>query len=635
MTDPRRYDPEQALQGRNTVKPLGRHDPRTAGRHRLIAVIGQGAMGRVLLGRAPDGRLVAVKMIHRHLAKNPEFRARFRLEVQASQRVTGAYTAAVMDADPEAEAPWLASVFVPGPSLRDAIDQHGPMSLGGLRLLTAGLGSALLEIHRAGMIHRDLKPSNVLLAQDGPRVIDFGIARALEADLQLTSTGTLVGSPAFMSPEQASGNELSTASDVFSVGAMLVMAATGESPFLGASAPQTLYNVVHHHPDTSRVPAPLRPIVAACLDKNPAHRPAPRQLIDSVADITARSGWSAGVRRQITQDRAEAERWVATGGEVPEQSPRRTARWVAAAAVLVLLAAGAVTTFLLTRGTTPAPVDPLANRTLELTDEQLRLTDTCALLGNDVVGHLGQPVKPELTNSSVCGTKFVESGGRRTQLTVGVGTALSGGKPVTEQIAGRPMLDTSVSADSCARAIAVRDQPLLGVEVKITAAEGASCVLAGDALKAVAGRLAASPPSVRSPKQSVVRMVPCDSVAQDVIAAQAGTGAAPVPVDAHTCTWAGSRFTITVHTAEGKRVDVDPKYTGLLVNGGTLGDFPSARRIDPDGTCATYHLVRPTIEDRGELIAVTAQPTGPGAAETACAATESVLGGVVARLRSL
>ncbi|WP_433659637.1 serine/threonine-protein kinase [Nocardia sp. CA-128927] len=603
-----------------------------AGRHQLIAVIGQGAMGRVLLGRSPDGRLVAVKMIHRHLAKNPEFRARFRLEVQASQRVTGAYTAAVMDADSEAEEPWLASVFVPGPALREAIDQHGPMSLGGLRLPTAGLGSALMEIHRAGMIHRDLKPTNVLLAEDGPRVIDFGIARALEADLQITSTGTLVGSPAFMSPEQASGHELTTASDVFSVGAMLVLAATGESPFLGASAPQTLYNVVHNHPDTSRVPAPLRPVVDACLDKNPAHRPDPRQLIDSVAAITARSAWPAGIRQQITRDRADAKRWVDSGGVLPEQpAPRRTARWIAAAAVLALLVAGSITAFLINRNN-PSP-DPLANRTLELTDEQLRLADTCALLGNDVVGKLGQPVKPELADSSLCGTKFIEPGGRQTQLTVGVGTSVAG-KQLAEQVAGRSVLDTTVAARSCGRAVAVRDQPTLGVEVKTIEAEGDSCKLAADALKAVVTRLVTNPPSVHPSKQSVVRIVPCESVAQDVISPQVGAGTPPTPVDAHTCTWSGSPFVITVHTAEGKRVDSDPKYTRLLVNGGKLGDFPSARRIDPNGTCATYYLVRPTIEDRGEQIAVTAQPTGAGAAETACAATEAVLTGVAARMGS-
>ncbi|GAA5100747.1 serine/threonine-protein kinase [Nocardia iowensis] len=617
------------------MKPLGPHDPRTAGRHRLIAVIGQGAMGRVLLGRSPDGRLVAVKMIHHHLARNAEFRTRFRLEVQASQRVTGAYTAAVMDADADAEEPWLASVFVPGPDLRAAIEQHGPMSLGGLRLLTAGLGSALLEIHRAGMIHRDLKPTNVLLAEDGPRVIDFGIARAVVPDLQLTSTGTLLGSPAFMSPEQASGHELSTASDVFSVGAMLVLAATGQRPFLGASAPQTLYNVVHQHPDTSRVPSVLRHLVAACLDKNPANRPDPTQLIDSVAAITARAAWPAGIRRQIIQDRAEAERWADSGGEVPDRpAPRRTARWVAAAAVLVLLAAGAVTIFLVDRGSPPEAADPLANRTLELTDEQLRLADTCALLGNDVVGSLGQPVKPELADSSRCGTPFVETDGRQVRMDLAVGTSVAAGRQLAEQVADRSVLDTTTQAGSCGRAVAVRTQPTLGVEVKITEAEGDSCKLAADALKAVVTRLVTNPPSVQPPKTSVVRLVPCESVDQAIVAAHVGAGVQPTIVDAHTCTWPGAPFVITLHTAEAKRVDSDPRYTALFVNGGKLGDFPSARRIDPDGTCATYYLVRPTIEDRGEVIAVTARPAAVAAAETACATTEAIITGVAARMGS-
>ncbi|MFG1789925.1 serine/threonine-protein kinase [Nocardia sp. NPDC049149] len=610
------------------MKPLGRHDPRVAGRHRLVAVIGHGAMGRVLLGRAPDGRLVAVKMIHRHLAANPEFRARFRLEVQASQRVTGAYTAAVRDADPDAEEPWLASVFVPGPSLRAAVDQYGPMPLGGLRLLTAGLGSALVEIHRAGMIHRDLKPTNVLLAEDGPRVIDFGIARALEADLQLTGTGTLVGSPAFMSPEQASGHELGTASDVFSVGAMLVMAATGESPFLGASTPQTLYNVVHNSADTSQVPAALRPVVAACLEKNPAARPTPGQLIDAVAAMTARPGWPAAVRQQIGRDRAAAENWVETG-EAPIRSSRHTAIWVAAAAVLAVLAAGTITAFLVDRGGSPDTPDPLANRTLELTDEQMRLTDTCALLGNDVVGSLGQPVRPELADSSMCGTTFVEPGGRRTRMTVSVGTAVAG-QPRTEQVAGRSVLDTTSGVRSCGRAVAVRTEPTLGVDVKIAEADGDSCTLATAALKAVVTRLVTNPPSVHPPKQSAVTLVPCDAVDQAVLAPYTG-GARPTAVDVHTCTWTGSPFVITLHAAESKRVDSDPRYTVLEVNAGKLGDLQAARRIDADGTCATYYLVRPTIEDRGELIAVTAQPAAAGAADTACATTEAVLTGVEAR----
>ncbi|MEU0504434.1 serine/threonine-protein kinase [Nocardia sp. NPDC005998] len=605
-----------------------------AGRHRLIAVVGQGAMGRVLLGRSPDGRLVAVKMIHRHLAQNPEFRARFRLEVQASQRVTGAYTAAVMDADPDAPEPWLASVFVPGPALRDAVDQFGPMPLGGLRLLTAGLASALMEIHRAGMVHRDLKPTNVLLAEDGPRVIDFGIARALEGDPQLTSTGSLIGSPAFMSPEQAEGRQLTAASDVFSVGAMLLFAATGQSPFLGASPPQTLYNVVHNRADTSRVPTILRPVLDACLDKRPAYRPTPAQLLESVDAVTAQSNWSGGVRQQIARARADAERWVALDGRVPDpEKPRRPARWAIAAAAVTLLIAGGTTAVLLTR-TQPTP-DPLANKSVDLSDDQLRLVDSCKLLGSDVVGTLGQPLRPKLTNSSVCSTQFATVDGKKPAMTVSVGTVLAGSRSETgTSVAGKSVLDTTTETQSCARGIALRAKPFIGVELKIGLVDGDVCELAAQALRAVVTRLVTDPPRVSPPKQSVVPIDPCTSVDPTVIAATMGSTAEPSPENVHTCSWKGTNFgLITVRTDEEPRVDDNSRYSNFVVDGGKLGGLASTRITTSSGVCTTIHLVRPTIEDRGELITVMVVPADRTAVEAACAATESVLRGVVDRLR--
>lgn len=617
------------------MKSLGPHDPRMAGRHRLIAVIGQGAMGRVLLGRSPDGRLVAVKMIHRHLAQNPEFRARFRLEVQASQRVTGAYTAAVMDADPDASEPWLASVFVPGPSLRAAVDQFGPMPLGGLRLLTAGLASALMEIHRAGMVHRDLKPSNVLLAEDGPRVIDFGIARALEGDIQLTSTGSIIGSPAYMSPEQAEGRQLSAASDVFSVGAMLLLAATGQSPFLGASTPQTLYNVVHNRADTSRVPTVLRPVLDACLDKRPAYRPTPAQLLESVDAVTAQSSWPGAVRQQIVQARAGAQRWVALDGRIPDPDKRRRpARWAIAAAAATLLVAGGTTAVLLTRPeSTP---DPLANKTLELSDDQLRLVDSCKLLGTDVVGTLGQPLKPKLTNSSVCSTQFATADGKKPEMTVSVGTVLAGSRrEIGTSVAGKPILDTTTTeTQSCARGIALRAKPFVGVELKIGLADGDVCELSLQALKAVVTRLVTDPPQVSPPKQSVVPLDPCTSVDPTVIETTMGSKAEPSPENVHGCSWKDTGFgLLTVRTAEAIRVDSISRYTNLVVNGGKLGGLAATRITTSGGVCTTIHLVRPTIEDRGELITVMVVPADPSAVDAACAATESVLRGVVDRLR--
>ncbi|MFH8370421.1 serine/threonine-protein kinase [Streptomyces sp. NPDC018031] len=293
------------------MRPLGPADPATAGPYRLLAELGRGGMGRVLLGASPDGRLVAVKQVHQRLAADDGFRARFRREVAASRRVSGAYTAAVMDADAEAPLPWLASVFVNGPSLGAAVEESGPLPEESVRRLAAGLATALVEIHRTGLIHRDLKPENVLLAEDGVRVIDFGIARVAEGTeaTELTQTGWVVGSPAFMSPEQAEGRELTVAGDVFSLGAVLAMAATGHSPFAAPSMAGTLYNVVHAEPDLSAVAPRLRAVVGPCLAKDPAARPTPEQLL-ALLGSTAHSGrpWPPAVHRAIAAQRADIDR---------------------------------------------------------------------------------------------------------------------------------------------------------------------------------------------------------------------------------------------------------------------------------------------------------------------------------------
>ena len=292
------------------MKPLGSQDPQQLGRYRLLAVIGRGGMGQVLLGQGQDGRLVAVKQIHRQFTGNPEFRARFRREVLASQQVTGAYTAGVVDHDAESETPWLASEYIAGPGLQDMIGEFGRLNLNGLKLLATGLAMALLEIHRTGLVHRDLKPSNILLTNDGPRVIDFGIARALEDDVNLTATGAVIGSPAYMSPEQAECRPLTPASDIFAVGAVLAMAATGASPFDAASTPQVLYNVLYSSPDTTRIPEPVRALVDACLAKDPSARPTPEQLLDAASRIDAEPVWPVRIRRRIADCQAEAGRWA-------------------------------------------------------------------------------------------------------------------------------------------------------------------------------------------------------------------------------------------------------------------------------------------------------------------------------------
>ncbi|WP_326591082.1 serine/threonine-protein kinase [Streptomyces sp. NBC_01294] len=290
------------------MRPLKKSDPAAAGPYRLLAELGRGGMGRVLLGAARDGRLVAVKQVHARLADDDGFRVRFRREVAASRKVSGAFTAAVLDADADADSPWLASVFVTGPSLGAAVERAGALPEETVRRLAAGLAAALVEIHRAGLVHRDLKPDNVLLARDGVRVIDFGIARVARPGevTELTQAGTVIGSPAFMSPEQAEGGELTPASDVFSLGSVLVLAATGRSPFVAATVALTLYNVVHAEPDLLGLPQGLRALVTRCLAKDPAARPSPAEILGltGAADGTL---WPPAVERMAAAQQEEIE----------------------------------------------------------------------------------------------------------------------------------------------------------------------------------------------------------------------------------------------------------------------------------------------------------------------------------------
>ena len=302
------------------MKPLGVPDPRRIGPYRIFAQLGRGGMGRVFLAGAPDGRLVALKLVHAQHVEEPGFRERFRREVAASRRVSGAYTAPVIDADVETEIPWLVTVFVPGPSLRQAIETAGPLPSQAAARLAAGLATALGEIHAAGLMHRDLKPSNVLLAADGPRVIDFGVARTTDsATSELTHTGWLVGSPGYMSPEQAESKALTPASDVFSLGAVAYMACTGTEPFMGASTPATLYNVVHAEPDLDAVPEQLRGVIAACLAKDPGARPSPEEVLALIGDVPAvRRTWPDAVHALITEQDEAVVTALRDGGVSPD-----------------------------------------------------------------------------------------------------------------------------------------------------------------------------------------------------------------------------------------------------------------------------------------------------------------------------
>ncbi|MDT0613561.1 serine/threonine-protein kinase [Streptomyces lancefieldiae] len=280
------------------MRPLEVDEPTVVGPYRLLGRLGSGGMGRVYLGRSAGGRTVAVKIVHPHFALDEEFRARFRREVDAARRVGGAWTAPVLDADPEAGVPWVATAYAAGPSLTAAVADGGPLPAHSVRVLGAGLGEALAVVHELGLVHRDVKPSNVLLTLDGPLLIDFGIARATDGTASLTSTGVSIGSPGYMSPEQILGKGVTGAADVFSLGAVLAFAATGRPPFPGDSSAALLYKVVHEEPEIGALDGEIRDLVAACLTKDPAARPAPgdvaRRLAPEGAARLVTGGWLPG-----------------------------------------------------------------------------------------------------------------------------------------------------------------------------------------------------------------------------------------------------------------------------------------------------------------------------------------------------
>ncbi|MEU1543448.1 serine/threonine-protein kinase [Actinacidiphila glaucinigra] len=341
---------------RTGTDPEAEH-PEYAGQYRLEGRLGSGGMGVVHLSRSTSGMRLAVKVVHEEFAKDAEFRARFRQEVTAARLVSGAFTAPVVDADPEAERPWMATLYIPGPTLAAFVKRNGPVAPAQVRYLMAGLAEALRDIHRAGVVHRDLKPSNVLLAADGPKVIDFGISRPSDSELR-TETGKLIGTPPFMAPEQfRRPRSVGPAADVFAMASVLVHAATGRSPFDSDSPYIVAYQVVHDEPELTGIPADLLPLIRRCLAKDPDDRPTPDALMTELRTISASydtQTFSAfDVERLDTEGLIPAQRRAASeesrsAGESPSRrnsgsGGRGMSRIAAVAATSALLIAGGVT----------------------------------------------------------------------------------------------------------------------------------------------------------------------------------------------------------------------------------------------------------------------------------------------------
>ncbi|MCE5292250.1 MAG: serine/threonine protein kinase [Nocardiaceae bacterium] len=360
------------------MRALEPGDPTEIGKYRLLGVVGTGGMGRVYLGRSETGRTVAVKVIRPDLADDDGFRARFGHEVSSARRVSGHFTAAVLDADLDAAQPWLATAFVAGMTLTEAVRRFERLPDNTVTVLADGLARAIHAVHSAGVIHRDLKPSNVILGLDGPRVIDFGIARAAD-DSVLTASGQLVGSPSFMSPEQVKGERVGPATDIFAWAGVVVYAARGMGPFGEADTMTMLWRVVQEEPDVSKVPYPLRSVVAACLAKDPAARPTIEELCETLAPLRPEStrGWlppeileevgrrtagmldlehpSVGESETATVAPIDAETTTSKPPTVPKAKPspvRRSSRsvWPLVAVSVVAIAAVALAAWWGTRG---------------------------------------------------------------------------------------------------------------------------------------------------------------------------------------------------------------------------------------------------------------------------------------------
>ncbi|MFG2370664.1 PQQ-binding-like beta-propeller repeat protein [Streptomyces sp. NPDC048504] len=345
---------------RNTGAGAEAELPEYAGHYRLESCLGSGGMGVVHLAQSTSGMKVAVKVVHAEFAQDPEFRGRFRQEVAAARRVSGAFTAPVVDADPEAQRPWMATLFIPGPTLSEHVKRNGPMAPAQLRQLMAGLAEALRDIHRVGVVHRDLKPSNVLLAEDGPKVIDFGISRPKDSELR-TETGKLIGTPPFMAPEQfRRPREVGPAADIFALGSLMVHAATGRGPFDSDSPYVVAYQVVHDEPDLAEVPDDLAPLVLRCLAKEPEDRPTPDELMRELRSVAASYDTQAFIPEQRTGGAPAPQ---PDPVQKPEPKPRRRRLAILAAGTAVLVACGVLASVQLAGGADPAPKSTTGART--------------------------------------------------------------------------------------------------------------------------------------------------------------------------------------------------------------------------------------------------------------------------------
>jgi hypothetical protein len=457
-------------------------DPGSVGSYRLLGRLGAGGMGQVFAGVSPGGRQVAVKVIHPAYAGTSQFRERFALEVEAARMVGGFHTAQVVDADPQADPPWMVTAYVDGPSLQDAVERDGPLPPGRVRALGAGLAEGLAAIHVHGLVHRDLKPGNVILAADGPRIIDFGIARAVDATAGITTAGAVMGSAAYLSPEQVHGNPAGPASDVFGLGCVLAYAATGRPPFAGDSVMATMFRIATEPPDLAGLDdAGLTALINGCLAKVAADRPEVPEILTALSagpvPVAARAAAAAAAAPAdvacgaLTQTSASVR---GSGGQVPPvggtrgwRSGRRVAALIGVIAVAAVALAVVLSVSLsgggkpqATPSHRPLAAGPVVSRAATPTPSQSRPTASAS--GSPAAKHGRTPVKltaPAVSHVKVTGrgltlavTAVVKDAGKSATCAVSVGGGKSASGACGQVITvGVPMYNTAYDVTYTAR----------------------------------------------------------------------------------------------------------------------------------------------------------------------------------------
>ncbi|MEV0078756.1 protein kinase [Nocardia neocaledoniensis] len=628
-----------------TIQPLDPGAPRRIGRYRLLGALEPTAGFHPLLAAAPDGALVVVQQAHAESVTEPDFRIRLRHSAIAAMRVSGPSSTTVLDVDADAEKPWLAAAFVPGIRLDRAVETHGPLPVPAVRALAGSLASALRAVHDAGLVHQRVRADTVMLTRDSGRLGEIGIVVAAAAPTR--GTATVLGSPEFLAPEQALGVDITPAADVFALGAVLAFAAGGVAPFTAPSVPYILFNITQREPDLSRVPEPLREMIAACLRKDPAARPTPAQILDYLGGPPAvPADWPAGVADDIAREEHQAAALLAAlPPELPPAPTRpfpevaaamwanvrgwtvrhwqstgtRARRGAAAGVVALVLAVAGIVHFTGAEPDRPAP-------TTGLTLAELRRVDPCAWL-DQALGAAVPVVPTPLPKDAWKLTPTADWGCRASapkySIDLNLGKEEDYLTPLVTEVDGVPIIHGT--PHGCTRAIASPGAEAdSGIVLDMSRPSDVKDCGAADYVIANIARSLSTAPKAEYRDGSLAGLAPCDLITRDEVASRIGPlPKAPTVADAHTCQWDG-RVRIAIDLVRTSSYTSGPDALASTIDGVSM----YADRGGSTAICVRAHLV-PDADT--ETIEVEVHG-GEGRRDDYCALAASVLREVVENL---